>query len=237
MLDTVTSPNGLACLTKANSVYEVEQKIIHSIFENKPKRADVYWLIHVDSTDVPKQCDYKITILADDDLVRVDFRMGFRTEQQIGMMFKKVLEEVVERGEVNFSAPYAHVLHPKGITEEDVVYADVSEDERQTDDLRKGKIKVSPFTGDYQFVLIEKVLAPDNDLPFFRHLITDLYAVLKKVGISDISTYNLERNNVISETYPLRVTEETRDTVNSKMNRIACDNPDHEPRPRRELQE
>jgi KUP system potassium uptake protein len=221
----------LVYLTKANSVYEVENKVIHSIFENKPKRADVYWLIHVDSMDVPQQCDYKITVLAEDDLVRVDFRIGYRTEQQIGVMFKKVLEEVVSQGLVKFDAPYAHVLHPNGVTEQEVTYADVSEDERDAADLRKGRVKVDPFTGDYQFVIIDKVLMPDNKLPFFRKITTDLYALLKKLSISDIRTYNLERNSVLLETYPLRVTEETRELLRAKMTRIACENPEHEPRP------
>jgi KUP system potassium uptake protein len=184
----------------------------------------------VDSTDVPKQLDYKITILAEDDLVRVDMRIGFRSPQQIGLMFKKVLEEVVARNEVKFDAPYAHVMHPDGVTETDITYADVNEEERSAGDLRKGKIKVEPFTGDYQFVIIDKVIMPDNNLPFFRRITTDMYAMLKKLGISDIRTYNLERNSVLLETYPLRVTEESRELL-PKMTRIACENPEHEPRP------
>src|SRR5690606_37438150 len=41
----------LVYLTSANFETEIEESIIYSIVRKKPKRADVYWLVHVDVTD------------------------------------------------------------------------------------------------------------------------------------------------------------------------------------------
>jgi KUP system potassium uptake protein len=43
----------LAYLTSANKENEIENSIIYSIFQKRPKRADVYWLLHVDVSDDP----------------------------------------------------------------------------------------------------------------------------------------------------------------------------------------
>ncbi|MEY4926509.1 MAG: hypothetical protein RI894_945, partial [Bacteroidota bacterium] len=141
----------LVYLTKANDVEQIEKKVIHSIFESQPKRADVYWLLHVDSCDDPRRCECTVTTLAKDDLIRVDFKLGFRTEQQIGQMFKMVLEKMVTKqidgNGVVFHSPYGDVLHPDGVDEEDVLFEIDPEDFDETKE-RTEKVKVTPKTGD-----------------------------------------------------------------------------------------
>ena len=41
----------LIYLTKANSRTQIEEKIMKSIFSKKPKRADVYWFVHINRTE------------------------------------------------------------------------------------------------------------------------------------------------------------------------------------------
>jgi len=43
----------LVYLTSANNPKEIEHKIIYSILNRKPKRADIYWLVHVDTIEYP----------------------------------------------------------------------------------------------------------------------------------------------------------------------------------------
>ncbi len=43
----------LVYLTSANNPKEIEHKIIYSILNKKPKRADIYWFVHVDTMDDP----------------------------------------------------------------------------------------------------------------------------------------------------------------------------------------
>jgi len=96
----------LVYLTSANFRSEVESKILYSILQKKPKRADVYWLVHVDVTDEPYTNEYKVDHLIDGKLIRVDFRLGFRVEQRISLLFRKVVEDLVKNKEVEITSRY-----------------------------------------------------------------------------------------------------------------------------------
>lgn len=94
----------LVYLTSANFTNEIETKVIYSILQKKPKRADVYWLVHVDVVDEPHTTEYKITHLIDRKFIRIDFKLGFRVDQKISLLFRKVVEDLVETGEVSIKS-------------------------------------------------------------------------------------------------------------------------------------
>lgn len=96
----------LVYLTSANFSSEIESKIIYSILQKQPKRADVYWLVHVDVTDEPHTLEYKVDFLVPGKLIRIDFRLGFRIEQRINILFRLVVEELVKKGEVDITSKY-----------------------------------------------------------------------------------------------------------------------------------
>jgi KUP system potassium uptake protein len=96
----------LIYLTSANFNSEVESKIIYSILQKQPKRADVYWLVHVDVVDEPYKSEYEVDFLIPGKLIRVDFKLGFRVEQQINLLFRKVVEDLVKNGEVDITSTY-----------------------------------------------------------------------------------------------------------------------------------
>lgn len=96
----------LVYLTSANFTSEIESKIIYSILQKKPKRADVYWLVHVDVVDEPYTSEYKVAHLVDGKLIRIDFKLGFRVEQKISVLFRKVVEELVKNNEVDITSHY-----------------------------------------------------------------------------------------------------------------------------------
>lgn len=93
-------------LTKADNPNEVEQKVIYSIFSHTPKRADIYWFVHIDRTDDPYHMSYAVKELVNDKVIRVEFKLGFRVQQRIGMFFKKVVEEMVANGELDIESKY-----------------------------------------------------------------------------------------------------------------------------------
>ena len=72
-----------------------------------PKRADIYWFIHVDVLDEPYTMEYKVEELVNDKVIRIDFRLGFRIEPRINMMFRQVVEELVNNKEVDIISRYA----------------------------------------------------------------------------------------------------------------------------------
>lgn len=96
----------LVYLTSANFNSEIESKIVYSILQKQPKRADVYWLVHVDVVDEPYKREYEVDFLVPNKLIRIDFKLGFRVEQQINLLFRKVVEDLVKKGEVNITSKY-----------------------------------------------------------------------------------------------------------------------------------
>ena len=93
-------------LTKANNSKQIEQKIMYSILSRKPKRADVYWFIHIERTDEPFTMEYTVDEVADDKVIRVEFRLGFRIQPRINVLFRKVVEDMVKRQEINITSRY-----------------------------------------------------------------------------------------------------------------------------------
>jgi len=96
----------LVYLTSANFKSEIESKIIYSILQKKPKRADVYWFIHVDVTDAPYTSEYKVEQLVEGKVIRIDFKLGFRVEQRISLLLRKVVEEMVKNKEIDITTRY-----------------------------------------------------------------------------------------------------------------------------------
>jgi KUP system potassium uptake protein len=96
----------LVYMTNANRVDEIEEKVMYSILQKRPKRADLYWFVHVNVTNEPYKKEYKVTEIIKDDLFRIDFNLGFREPTKINLMFKEVLKDMVSKGEVDITSRY-----------------------------------------------------------------------------------------------------------------------------------
>ncbi len=96
----------LVFLSNAGRASEIENKIIYSIFQKRPKRADVYWFVHIDTVDDPYTMEYKVMSIADHDVYKVNFRLGFRVPNKINLYFRRVLEDMVKNGEVDIRSRY-----------------------------------------------------------------------------------------------------------------------------------
>jgi len=105
----------LIYLTKSDSYKKIEKRIIDSIFSSPPKRADVYWLINFERADEPYTMEYGVEEILDDKVIRVDFRLGFRIQPRLGVMLKKVVEEMINNKEINvisrFPSLHKHSLN------------------------------------------------------------------------------------------------------------------------------
>lgn len=96
----------LVYMTSADNPKEIEHKIVFSILNRKPKRADIYWFVHVDVLDDPYTCEYIVTHIIPNDIIRIEFRVGFRVEQKVSLMLRKVVEDLVAKKEVNVTSRY-----------------------------------------------------------------------------------------------------------------------------------
>ena len=169
----------LVYLTSADNPKEIEHKIIYSILSKKPKRADIYWLVHVDTLDDPYTCDYRVEHIIPNDIIRVDFKLGFRRQPRINLLFQQVVEELAVKREINISSKYETIERNKS-------------------------------TGDFQFIVMEKYLSQDNELPFFERIIMKFYFWLKDISLSEEKGFSLDQSNVTVEKFPLVVGEVTR---------------------------
>jgi KUP system potassium uptake protein len=91
----------LIYLTKANSRSQIEEKIIKSIFSKKPKRADVYWFVHINRTEEPYTMSYDVSELADDKVIKITINLGFRIQPKTEVYFKMMVKELVLNKELN----------------------------------------------------------------------------------------------------------------------------------------
>jgi KUP system potassium uptake protein len=96
----------LVYMTNANRVDEIEEKVMYSILQKRPKRADIYWFVHVNILTEPYKTEYKVTEIIKDDLYRIDFNLGFREPTKINLMFREVIRDMVKKGEVDITSRY-----------------------------------------------------------------------------------------------------------------------------------
>jgi len=162
----------LVFMTNASRVSEIETKVIFSIFQKRPKRADIYWFVHVDITDDPHTMEYKVDVIDDDDVIKVTFRLGFRVEQRINLFFKKVVEDMVNNKEVDITSRYESLS-------------------RQN------------MTGDFRFVVLERFLSYDNELPFIEQLVMKAYFAIKTITTSEDKWFGLDSSSIKVEKVPL----------------------------------
>lgn len=137
----------LVYLTSANFNSEIESKIMYSILQKQPKRADVYWLVHVDVTDEPFTRQYEVDFLIPNKLIRIDFKLGFRIEQQINVLYRKVVEELVRNGEVDITSKYTSLNKHKIVGDFRFIVLEKV--------LSKSNVLsfIEKFTMDYYFIL------------------------------------------------------------------------------------
>jgi len=96
----------LVYIIRANRHDQVESKVIYSIFQKQPKRADTYWLLHVDRVNEPNKFDYQVKQIIPGILIRVDFHLGFKVEPKINLYFKEVIEDLKASGEIKLQSSY-----------------------------------------------------------------------------------------------------------------------------------
>lgn len=96
----------LVFLTASKSPKKVEEKVLYSILQTQPKRADVYWFVHIETTNEPYTMEYEVNTIAPDDVYKVIFRLGFRVQHRMNLFMKKVVEELVGNEELTVYSRY-----------------------------------------------------------------------------------------------------------------------------------
>jgi KUP system potassium uptake protein len=88
-------------MTKASFTDQVEKLVIDSILEGTPKRADVYWFLHVDRTNEPYTMEYEAQELVDDLIIKVNIKLGFRVQARVHNYFCFILQDLATKNHFN----------------------------------------------------------------------------------------------------------------------------------------
>jgi KUP system potassium uptake protein len=164
----------LVYLTSANRLKEIEAKVVYSILNKHPKRADIYWFIHVEVLDEPHTMEYKVNTIIADHAIRIEFRLGFKIEPKINLFLKEVIEDLVKNNEINIVSRYPS-LQKYGVS------------------------------GDFRFVVIDRILNYDYQLNVHERLIMKGFSILKHLSLTEQKTFGLDTSLVTIETVPLVV--------------------------------
>jgi KUP system potassium uptake protein len=164
--------SNLVYVTHANILTEIESKILFSMLRKQPKRADVYWLLHVDIVDDPHITEYEVHQMIPGVLIRVDLRLGFKVPTKVNLYFHNIVHELVEDKQVDIVSKYPS--------------------------LREFNI-----LSDFRYIVIERVPNKDYDFDNLQKFVMNLFFIIRKIGMTDVTYYGLDTTSVSVEEVPL----------------------------------
>ncbi len=96
----------LVFLAVADSKRYIDSNIIYSMFRKRPKRADVYWFLHIDTVDSPFTSKYSVDTIIPKKCFFVRIKLGFKADHRINLLFNKIVHEMADNGEIDLISPY-----------------------------------------------------------------------------------------------------------------------------------
>ena len=169
----------LVYLTGAKHEEDVDYAVLYSILNKQPKRANVYFFVHINVLDEPYRREYKVTKFSDKKILKITFNLGFRENQRVNMFMRQVIADLLEDKELELQ-PTKYNLRGKAET-----------------------------VGDFRFVLIEEVLGNSNGLSSFDNFIMGLRLKLKKITVTPEKWFGLDTSVITKEAVPLNVVQST----------------------------
>ena len=167
----------LVYLTGAKQEEDVDYAVLYSILNKQPKRANVYFFVHINVIDKPYKREYKVTKFSDKKILKITFNLGFRESQRVNMFMRQVISDLLENKELELQ-PTKYNLRGKAET-----------------------------VGDFRFVLIEEVLGNNNGLSSFDNFIMGLRLKLKKITVTPEKWFGLDTSVITKEAVPLNIAE------------------------------
>ncbi|AHF07243.1 KUP/HAK/KT family potassium transporter [Desulfitobacterium metallireducens] len=165
----------LVYLTSKSKSGHIDNEIIYSILDKRPKRAEVYWFINVQVTDEPRTMAYTVENFGTDYVYKIQLRLGFRVEQKVSTYLRQVVTDLMESHEL-----------------------------KQQPQMYSTNV-VNRNVGDFCFVLVREELAHDTNLPLYERLIMQFKLSIKQITVSPVKWFGLEHTDVKVEHVPLRL--------------------------------
>lgn len=107
--------SNLVYINHASKEGTVDDKLVYSIINKQPKRADHYWLINMDFVDTPDTLEYDCKVLIPNTLYNITMHIGFRIEPRVSLYLRQVVEDLVASKKVDLTSNYPS-LRKNGIS-------------------------------------------------------------------------------------------------------------------------
>ena len=107
--------SNLVYINHASKEGTVDDKLVYSIINKQPKRADHYWLINMDLVDTPDTLEYDCKVLIPNTLYNITMHIGFRIEPRVSLYLRQVVEDLVANKKVDLTSNYPS-LRKNGIS-------------------------------------------------------------------------------------------------------------------------
>ena len=96
----------LVYVTRAKYKTDIESKIIYSLINRQPKRADTYWFVYLRRSDEPYEFRYEVTTFCKGKIFRVDICSGFKLGFHVDDYMRKITNIMEQNGEVDLISRY-----------------------------------------------------------------------------------------------------------------------------------
>ena len=173
----------LVYMTKMHDGYQIKRNVMYSILDEDPKRAQVYWFVSVNETDVPYESNYTVDMMGTDNMVNVQLYLGFKKNQHISTYLHQIVDNLLQQGILQNQVP-------KYTTEKG----------RKIGNFRFVIIKEMP----------NDLVFNNSIKPLDRHMIRErIY--MQNLTASPINWFGLEFSDVVQEISPLFIYKEIDD--------------------------
>ena len=98
--------SNLVYVNHANKEGAVDDKLLYSIINKQPKRADHYWFINMEFVDTPDTLEYSCETLIPNTLYSITMHIGFRIEPRVSLYLRQVVEDLVASKKVDLRSTY-----------------------------------------------------------------------------------------------------------------------------------
>lgn len=96
----------LVYMSVADSKRYIDSNIIYSMFKKRPKRADTYWFVHVDTVDSPYTSKYSVDTIIPKKCFFIRIKLGFKADHRVNLLFNKILHDMAEAAEIDMISHY-----------------------------------------------------------------------------------------------------------------------------------
>jgi len=98
--------SNIVYLSRLSDSNMIESKLLYSIVNKQPKRADHYWLLHIEYSDAPDTLEYDVNVVLPGRIFAVTFYIGYRVNPQINVFLRQVVEDLVKSEQLDLTSSY-----------------------------------------------------------------------------------------------------------------------------------